>query len=1001
MRIFACLLVLAATAYPLDAADWPVPRGPSHEPEPFVFDSKKPPACPKEYLDDYGAVVLYSSTSHRLLDDGTLETTVHEVTKLNGRKAVEDLGEYHYASYMPGWQKFMLHEARIHKADGAKVDVEPNHVSVRDSSGDDALVYDVSKQVTISFPNLAVGDVYEVKWSTRGKNPEFGGEFFTRYTFGDDRYPVVRDVWHVQIPKSKPLHVGSINASLKPEIGAANNARHYRWTVTNRLPPPKEDDAPSKDEYRWQGACSTFADWQAVAAWKSRVRAHCWKCDTDVQEIVRNVCKDLTRPQEKASALTYWVRRNVRYLSRGPGGAGYTPHPPTQVVRNRFGDCKDQCQLLAVMLREVGIDPWLVTLGAQGDGQVLPGVPSPWGTHAILLAEIDGKEHWIDPTYSDAPWNFLGRSARDRRCYLTRGDDFKLAKTPTLRPSDWQAEQRSQVQIQLDGATRIFRAGIWKGAAAVQRRNSYFETPRGERMRNASAEIRDAFPKARLWKLNFDEASLDDPDRPVGASAEFVVPKQFSGDEELEGSFTDSVVWNRFLGYAVDLERKLPLDLGYPFEASHRFSIELPPGYRLESWPSDVITRSEWGEFERKAESPDPDQPRIVRFSTRMRLTKWRVELADLRAFAALQEEVTRGYRVYLSLRLADNLSDVPLLEGIARRETAPHAARVLAKLLLRHGKRDEAAQLLATALEKFPSDRNLWELRTRAAQGGVAELDAVRLMSAQFPADDELKARLGTLLVRQGLAAEARKVLTPLLGRESTQVRTRVHLELAQLSLDAGDPVAAQKHWDAAELNDASSVASANALLLAGTIRMKTAGVEKALGFFRRAKDADPTRTDILMAFIDALIRTNQKKEALPALRALSVLVENERTLWPEIAMLHLRMSRADDAADFADQALDKSPESAIALTVRGVLSAAAQQPRGIADLESAIRIAKTDARPAMWLTAIHQVNGDMEKADQVRQRIPGGVPDETLAEMRRAIRTLARIPTTETKRP
>ncbi|MFO0864190.1 MAG: DUF3857 domain-containing protein [Gemmataceae bacterium] len=1001
MRIFACLLLLAASPFSLQAADWPVPRGPSREPEPFVFDVKKPLEYPKEYLDDFGAVVLYSSTSHRLLDDGTLETTVHEVTRLNGRKAVEDLGEYHYASFMPGWQKFTLHEARIHKANGTKVEVEPNHVGVRDSAGDDALVYDVSKQVTISFPNLAVGDVYEVKWSTLGKNPEFGGEFFTRYTFGDDRYAVVRDVWHVQIPKNKALHVGSINASLKPEIREANEAKHYRWTVTQRLPLPKEVDAPSKDEYRWQAACSTFADWQAVAAWKSKVRAHCWKCDADVQEIVRNVCKDLTRPQDKASALTYWVRRNVRYLSRGPGGAGYTPHPPTQVVCNRFGDCKDQCQLLAVMLREVGINPWLVTLGVQGDGQVLPAVPSPWGTHAILLAEIDGKEHWIDPTYSDAPWNFLGRSTRDRRCYLTRGDDFKLAKTPTLRPSDWQAEQTSQVQIQLDGATRFFRAGIWKGAAAVQRRNTYYETPRGERMRNASSEIKDAFPKARLWKLNFDEASLDDPNRPVGASAEFVVPKQFSGDDELEGSFTDSVVWNRFLGYTVDLERKLPLDLGYPFESSHRFAIELPPGYRMEGWPSDVSARSEWGEFERKAEPPDPDQPRIVKFSTRMRLAKSRVELADLRAFVTFQEEVTRGYRVYLSLRLADELTDVPLLEGIARRETIPHAARVLGKLLLRHGKREEGSQFLAASIEKHPNDRVLWDLRTRAANGKAAELETVRKMSAEFPKDDDLQVRLGSLLVRQGATAEARKVLTPLLGRESTSIRTRVHLELAQLSLDAGDAVAAQKHWDAAELNDASSVASANALLLAGKIRMKTTGVAKALSMFRKAKDADPARTDVLLAFVDALIRTNQKKDALQPLRALSVLVENDRSLWPEIALLHLRMGRADDAADFAEQVLEQSPESPIALTVRGVLSAAAKQPSGIADLESAMRLAKTDVRPAMWLVAVHQIEGDTEKADRVRQTIPGGVADETLLEIRQSIRSLARIPTTQTKRP
>src|SRR5207244_3557576 len=129
-------------------------------------------------------------------------------------------------------------------------------------------------------------------------------------------------------------------------------------------------------------------------------------------------------------ALTYWVRRNVRYVSAGERH-DYTPHAPQKVLANRFGDCKDTSQLLAVMLREAGVAVELATLGAQDDGQVHPDVPSPWGSHAILLATIDGKDHWIDTTASLAGWDFLPRDDRDRLCYLT--DDkgkIRLERTP-------------------------------------------------------------------------------------------------------------------------------------------------------------------------------------------------------------------------------------------------------------------------------------------------------------------------------------------------------------------------------------------------------------------------------------------------------------------------------------------------------------------------------------------------------------------------------------------
>ncbi len=96
----------------------------------------------------------------------------------------------------------------------------------------------------------------------------------------------------------------------------------------------------------------------------------------------------------------------------------YTPHPPWQVYTNRFGDCKDTSQMLAVMLREAGIKVELATLGTFDDGQILDKVPSPWGTHAILLATIDGKEHWVDTTSSLSGWDLLPRDDRDRVCYL-------------------------------------------------------------------------------------------------------------------------------------------------------------------------------------------------------------------------------------------------------------------------------------------------------------------------------------------------------------------------------------------------------------------------------------------------------------------------------------------------------------------------------------------------------------------------------------------------------
>ena len=198
-------------------ATWPVPRGPSREPAPYRYDPAAWKAVPHEFLDDAPACTLYAATTNLVEADGTVETISHEVTRFNSRKAVEKLGEYKNIVYTPSYQQLTLHEARVHKADGRTIDVEPRHAQLRDLTTD-YQVYDRDKQLIISFPTLEVGDVIEVKWAVRGKNPEHQGQFFTRYTFGDDTYPVVRDEFRVRLPKGE-------NAEATPPPAARSSRR--------------------------------------------------------------------------------------------------------------------------------------------------------------------------------------------------------------------------------------------------------------------------------------------------------------------------------------------------------------------------------------------------------------------------------------------------------------------------------------------------------------------------------------------------------------------------------------------------------------------------------------------------------------------------------------------------------------------------------------------------------------------------------------------------------
>ncbi len=888
----------------LRADDWPIPRGPSREPLPYRYDAKVLKTIPKQFLDDSTACVLYSGSTHLIEPDGTVEAVSHEITRLNSRKGIDKYGEFRSISFDPTYEKLTLNEARILKANGKVVPIEPKHVQLRDVATD-FQVYEQDKQLVISFPNLEVGDAYEVKWTVRGKSKEFAGHFFSRYTFGDDHTPVLLDEFRVRVPRNKTLKHGTVNGTADLVITEADGEKLYHWAVRNKPELPRDEDRPSKEELRLQVSVSTFPSWEAVGQWKQKVRAECWNCTPEIRKVVDEVTRGLKTPEEKAKALTYWVRRRVRYLSRGPGGAGYTPHLPHQVLSNRYGDCKDQAQLLAVMLREIGLPVWLVTLGTLDDGQVLPDVPSPWGTHAILLTKIDGRDCWIDTTVSLAAWDFLPRGDRSRQTYITQDGDLKLLRTPAFTYNDYRIEQTTYLTIQPDGTSRCKRESAYHHSAAWTKRDKWLEVPPGERRRIVSAELQDAHSKAKLLALNIDEQRLLEFDSPVRADLEFEIPKHFTGDTTREGSVSDSPVWTWFLGYNLDADRRLPYVLPTQFESIHKYVVQLPPAYHLENVPEDRNVKSSWGFFKLKV-TPDAADARRLELHMHMRLEKTRVEPAEFADFVRFQDDVSRAYRVWLNLRPTVLLADAPLLEKLFEKKGTGDAAslRILAKVYLNSDRAEDARRVLDKASPLFADDAGLWELRVQASANIDEEDRLFRAMVKQFPNEPKYAVALGAACVRREDHDEALKILTPLTKHAAPMVRGAAQYQLARSTYRQKDPEQALKHLQAALLADSSSLATIDALHFKARVHEKLGQFENAISTMKAAVDADATARDALEYLVRLELQAGERDAALEHLRRYTVAAEKDLSSLVKAADLHLALNRYEEAFDLASRA-------------------------------------------------------------------------------------------------
>jgi tetratricopeptide (TPR) repeat protein len=971
------LLTLVPAARPAAAA-WPVPMGPSHEPAPFRYDPAAWKAVPHEFLDDAPACTLYAATTHLVEADGTTETITHEVTRFNSRKAVEKLGEYKNIVWTPAYQKVTLHEARIHKADGRTVAVEPRHVQLRDLATD-YQVYDHDKQLVISFPTLEAGDVIEVKWTVRGRNPEHQGQFFTRYTFGDDSYPVVRDELRVRLPKGKALKYAAVGGKVEPKVTDDGDTRTYVWGASNRRQLPQDSDQPSREEFRLQVAVSTFASWEEVGRWKQALRGDCWQCNEEVRRVVRDVTRGLTTPEEKARALTYWVRRNIRYVSAGEKH-DYTPNAPAVTFANRYGDCKDSSQLLAVLFKEAGVPVALVTLGVQDDGQVLEEVPSPWGTHAILLSVIDGRPHWIDTTLSLGAWDYLPRDDRDRLCYVTDDKGVRLARTPPMRAEDNLTEQTTHVWIGADGSSRCVRRATYRGGAALSQRDAWLEVPAGERRRLMAADLQDANNKTHLTSLRIDETALRDLDAPVRAEIDFEIPGHFGGEPDREGSVTDSKVWAKLLAVTIDYDRDTPIDLWAPFESRHRYVFHVPPGWRLDNPPRGHKVRSKWGSFVLTVTKGTDKHELCVEMHTR--LEKVRVEPAEFDEFRKFHEEVGKYYRVWLTLKPSQALEDAPALVARLLLHPADLAtARTLAGLYVENGKLEEAKHVLQVARRHHPDDAGLWELTVKTATDLAEEEDAYREMVRRFPDDPKYAVALGAVLVERGKRTDARAVLEPLTRHDKAAVRGLAHYHLARACLDEEQPKNALKHMEAADKADVEAVSTPEALLFKGELYEKLGLTKEARAAYGLLADTEGGADKGLLALVRLEAAADARPEALEHLRRYVVIAGDEPSALLTAADWYLRLGRADDAFDLANRAKEQGAREKADRVLGLVYRQRGDHAKAVAHLDKA----EPDAAVLEALIRSHLALGQLRAA--LERAAQGDRAEEASAGLRQAV--------------
>ncbi|MES2696584.1 MAG: transglutaminase domain-containing protein [Verrucomicrobiota bacterium] len=372
-----------------------------------------------------GAVILMKSGDIRYLTEDRVRRTYRGVIRVIAQQGRARA----FCSYglNPNLEKIISAQAWVVAPDGKKSESFPTHrfTDMPQRVGSHfwnqyrIITFDAEEQIAVGgalvweFQVESLAGITDISWNFDSSLPVRLNRLEITPVAGG------RVEWHASSDRIPGPAPGGAPGSLRWEM---------RETVPAKGEEPddflEEDVVVSARGLSAQGK-GTIGSWPDFAKLAAGVLEGQTIVADDVKAKAEAVVAGKTGRWERIRALAHFVQTDIVYLSVTLGKdylAGYRPHLPAEVLKNRFGDCKDKVTLLTAMLRATG-ETALPVLVSSGDPR---GVRREWPAavfnHVIVglpaddavpkswpVVEVPGIGRLVlfDPTDSLTPLGFL------------------------------------------------------------------------------------------------------------------------------------------------------------------------------------------------------------------------------------------------------------------------------------------------------------------------------------------------------------------------------------------------------------------------------------------------------------------------------------------------------------------------------------------------------------------------------------------------------------------
>lgn len=433
---------------------------------------------------------------------------------------------------------------------------------------------------TVIFPGVQPGSRVHLIFGKRRTRPLQAGTF--SYFVEPTGEPVAYQRLVFDLPADMPLHADARGYVALPPV-SANGRTRYAFEYRHGPYAPLEPGAVAYVNWGDRLMVSTVPDFAAFAARYRAAAVDPSVSDPSIVALAQALTSGASDPREQAQRIYDWMRFNIRYVALFLGETEAVPHRAVDILRNRYGDCKDHVALFTALLAAVGIraETAMVNLGPV---YTLPDVPG-YGESAInhVSTWLPDLGLFADTSSGGIAFGYLPAAVMDRPALLV--NEGVLMRTPPTQLHARSARLAIQVDRNGDAAYSYYVEDA--GASAEPERNTF---------RRAASETRQQVALQRLRQTgltgtaHISTGPLDATSGPFSTRTGGVIDHLVwtSGTTALPAlSSLSGGIATQVDYWLAQPRRTQPWAcVGGDFEETAQ--IALPPGIRISEIPGDV-----------------------------------------------------------------------------------------------------------------------------------------------------------------------------------------------------------------------------------------------------------------------------------------------------------------------------------------------------------------------------------------------------------------------------